>query len=91
MVRKLIDSADAMGIAIILIKSLAETGQWDGWIAWAKRRIDELPEAENAVISDISNIVVGTIENDSDDDATKIDKIKKILVDYYRSSNDKYK
>ena len=85
MTSKLIDSADAMGIAIMLIKSLAETEQWDGWIAWVKRRIDEFPEAENAVISDISNIVIGTIENESDDDTTKIRKIRKTLADYYRN------
>jgi hypothetical protein len=88
MTRKLIDSADALNIIIALIRYLSKSTEWSKWISWAKRRIDELPETENAVISDISNIVVGTIENDSDDDATKINKIKEVLIDYYRGGED---
>lgn len=83
MIRKLIDNTDALNIIMILIRYLLKPTEWDEWIAWAKKRIDELPETENAVISNISNIVVGTIENDSDDDTTKINKIKEVLIDYY--------
>lgn len=88
MTSKLIDSADALNIIMALVRYLSKPTEWDERIAWAKRRIDELPETENAVISDISNIVVGTIENDSDDDATKINKIKEVLIDYYRGGED---
>jgi len=85
MLTKLIDIDDALNVAEMIIMRLADQSQWKRLSDLARRELDAIPEAENAVISDISNIVVGTIENDNEDDATKIRKIRKILADYYRN------
>ena len=85
MLTKLIDIDGALNVAEMIIMRLTDQSQWKRLSDLAKRELDAIPEAENAVISDISNIVVGTIENESDDDTTKIRKIRKTLADYYRN------
>ena len=85
MLTKLIDIDDALNVVEMIIMRLADQSQWKILSDLARRELDAIPEAENAVISDISNIVVGTIENDNEDDATKIRKIRKTLADYYRN------
>ena len=85
MLTKLIDIDDALNVAEMIIMRLTDQSQWKRLSDLARRELDAIPEAENAVISDISNIVVGTIENDNEDDATKIRKIRKTLADYYRN------
>lgn len=82
---KLIDIDDALNVAEMIIMRLTDQSQWKRLSDLARMELDAIPEAENAVISDISNIVVGTIENDNEDDATKIRKIRKTLADYYRN------
>lgn len=83
MLTKLIDIDDALNVAEMIIMRLTDQSQWKRLSDLARRELDAIPEAENAVISDISNIVVGTIENESDDDAVKIKKIRGVLENYY--------
>ena len=85
MLTKLIDIDDALNVVEMIIMRLTDQSQWKRLSDLARRKLDAIPEAENAVLSDISNIVVGTIENESDDDTTKIRKIRKTLADYYRN------
>ena len=83
MLTKLIDIDDALNVVEMIIMRLADQSQWKILSDLARRELDAIPEAENAVISDISNIVVGTIENESDDDTVKIKKIRGVLENYY--------
>lgn len=83
MLTKLIDVDDALNVVEMIIMRLTDQSQWKRLSDLARRELDAIPESENAVISDISNIVVGTIENENDDDTVKIKKICGVLENYY--------